>query len=176
MSRILDLSPILGSIPPSPSSAPSWRDRTLANCPYQPEPKPFSPPEPKPRHSYGSFTIDYDFVIHRAFTSPPNKPTIAWLLYRNIYYEHPERITVVADPHQNNSLDRTHISLSVNVNDSDDKPFHHNIHISGRLLGSAEGRGGSVRWWNCEMTSLSKFKDEHIKETIASWLPPDSDW
>ena len=123
---------------------------------------------------WGSFKIDYDDIISKAFTIPPPKPTIAWVLMRNIFYDHPDWIEVSSAPHQNSNDDALHLSLKVFA--SEKKTAYHTIHINGRLEGNGS-EFGSITFWNetMEVQVGVKCNGEkvftQIRETIADWTP-----
>jgi hypothetical protein len=131
-------------------------------------PLPIVPPIPVPR--WGSMKIDYDEIITKAFTVVPLRPTAAWVLLRNIYYEYPERIEVLSAPHQNFNGDPLHISIKVLGNNCGS--YYNTVHINGRFVGSTVKT--HTRWWNETMEIQICVKREAgdtvlSREMIADW-------
>ena len=157
---------------------PSYASALSANAaefPPPPEPSPLFPPitapTPPVKHCWGSFKIDLDDIITKAFTIPPPNPTIAWVLMRNTFFDHPDWIEVLSPPHQNAADDALHLSLKVWTGER--KQIYSTIHINGRL--SCGYEFGSVSFWNETMDIQMSIKcgtDKGLKplrETIADW-------
>lgn len=138
-------------------------------------PPPVMPPQPTPppKHHWGSAKIDYDEVITKAFTFVPPVPTISWLMFRSIYYDHPERIEVTSSPHSNHKDDPIHISLKVYLNDSN-KHFL-TVHIFGTFAATPWDKG-YIKWWNQTMEAQMTIKGlggyTVVKEMVADWRTP----
>ena len=123
---------------------------------------------PPRARQWGSFQVDYDDIITKAFTVFPPEPSMSWLLLRSIFLEHPERITVTAAPHANHAEDSLHISLRVNINA---KGHYVTVHLYGTFTASPDS---TCRWWNYRMTTQMggiKLSDGRtcLTETVADW-------
>lgn len=144
----------------------------LSSVPLFGSPPPVMPPQPTPhpKHRWGSVKIDYDEIITKAFTFQPAAPTISWLMLRNIYYDHPERIEVTSSPHTNHKDDTLHISLKVFISDS----HYLTIHLFGTFTGSPDK--GYIRWWNSTMEAQMALKGDGgytvVREMVADWRTP----
>jgi hypothetical protein len=168
-------SPLVSVVSKMKPSYASALSANAADFPPPPEPSPLFPPiRTAPAMRWGSFKIDYDDIIYKAFTIPPPKPTIAWVMLRNIFYDHPAWIEVSSPPHQNSNDDALHLSLRVFA--SEKRTAYHTIHINGRLEGNGS-EFGAVTFWNetMEVQVGVKCNGEktftQIREMVADWTP-----
>lgn len=117
-------------------------------------------------HSFGAFTLNYDDLLAKVFSIPPTTSSFAFQMYRGIYMETPERITVLSGPHIDVKSDdrRVHISLRIQVQPN----WFHSLHLFGST-GSPQNLPNIGTWWSESLEAQSRMGDATVKETVAVW-------
>jgi hypothetical protein len=85
-------------------------------------------------HNSSKFVI-YDRthkLVQNIFTKVFTKGDWLWDMYRILYRDHPERFTVMSDPHSTEATPQAHISISIHIEGN----WYHRLHLNGDMNGA----------------------------------------